>query len=332
MRKLLFGTSAALLSALLLASCLDANTVDDCNNTRTCADSSSGGSGTGGGAGSSSGGTGDGGSTGGSSACAETCAAPKGVCDEDAKKCVECLKDEQCSDGVCDEASKSCVECVEHADCGAATKPLCENSACTGCSAKEDCEQVGLAQCLPSGACVACTSETDCEGKVCDPETNTCTNLDAHELNACETCEHDAQCQVGQVCVGTTYSDPTEGSVGNFCLWRKDATGVGAPNGVCGTFRPFAQSASITSVDGATTNVCQLATTTCVAFLQYRTTVAGCTTPGIDDAACGAAGFNDGLCRLDGDSLPKCTYRCDTNEDCKAGRTCPATGDQYCSL
>ncbi len=318
---------------LSIAPCFVAGCSTDAETSAT-ADTSSGGSGTGGGAGSSSGGTGEGGSTGGqSSACADECTAPKGVCDEDAKKCVECLKDDQCSDGVCDESTKACVECVEHADCGDATKPLCEDNACTGCGAPVDCTALGLAQCLPSGACGACTSEADCDGKVCDPETNTCTNLAAHELNACEACEHDAQCQVGQVCVEMKYNDPAEGLVGNFCLWRKDATAVGAPNGTCGlNSRPFASQVDVTSVDGEeNVTICTLATTTCPAVLQYRTTVSGCVTPGVDDGACGDPDFNDGRCRLNGASQPKCTYPCVGNEDCPAG-TCTAAINGVCSL
>ncbi len=257
------------------------------------------------------------------------------VCDEEAGKCVGCLKDGDCSgnESLCDTTSKTCVECVVSSDCEDAGASRCDARACTACTENSDCAHIADKGICDDGTCVGCTTEADCDGKVCDPATRTCTALPAHELNACEACEHDAQCQVGQVCVEMKYSDPAEAVVGSFCLWRKDATGVGAPNGSCGTsFKPFAQSAVITSVDGVAATVCTLRTTTCPALLQHAQTVTGCAVAG-DDAACGAAGFNDGRCRLNSEDEPKCSYPCAGNEDCVSGLACiGSVSDRYCSL
>ncbi len=248
--------------------------------------------------------------------------------------CVECRDDDECSEGVCDEETHACVECSEASDCESQGKPFCESNECKGCEAAADCDVLGLAQCGPDGTCVACLTESDCAGKVCDLDTLTCTELPAHALNACQECEHDAECQVGQLCVEMSYSDPTVGAVGSFCLWTKDATALGAPNGACGlSSRPFASQAEVTSVDGVSATVCTLRTTTCPAFLQHATVVSECNVPGTDDAACGAAGFNDGRCRSTG-SETMCTYPCGGNDarDCPSGFTCVAGSDRYCSL
>jgi hypothetical protein len=285
--------------------------------------------GPGGAAGAESGTGGDSNTGGTSNACNPECEREKPYCLSG--DCVECREDDDCSEGVCEEQSHSCVECVEPADCASEGKPFCESNQCQGCAEAADCESLGLAQCGPEGTCVACLTEADCDGKVCDPDTLTCTKVQAHALNACQACMHDAECQVGQVCVEMTFAEPTPGVVGSFCLWEKATTGLGAPNGLCGTFRPYAATAEVTSVDGVATTVCQPRTTTCPGLLQHPATVTGCNAEG-DDDACGAAGFADGLCRLDGDSLPKCTYPCLGNQDCKSGATCPAAGAQYCSL
>ena len=234
---------------------------------------------------------------------------------------------------LCAESTKTCVECEEHESCTKGA-PVCEAGSCTGCTDSAECERLSETPMCDeaSGACVGCLTEADCDGKVCDPKTRECTEFTAHALNACRECEYDAQCRVGQVCVEMTYHLPSPGGeVGKFCLWEKATTGVGAPNGVCGDFPPFAASQNVVSSDGKETVVCTLATTTCPALLHHRTQVAGCDAAG-DDDACGAAGFDDGRCRLNGDSQPRCTYPCGGTEDCRAGFTCPDEGDQYCSL
>src|SRR5690606_18976584 len=233
-------------------------------------------------------------------------------------------------------AENTCVECLDNTHCTEPDAPVCdlETNSCTGCSENEGCAHLTeTTLCAPESAtCVACLTADDCDGNVCDPSSHTCTDLSAGTEVACEPCQYDAQCIPGQVCVEMSYSDPTDGVVGSFCLWRM-AAALPGPNGSCGlNSRPYAQKSTITTIDGETNvEVCQPATTTCPAILQHRTTVTGCETEFEDDTACGAATFNDGRCRNNSSDQPKCTYPCGGNEDCRAGFTC-TTGDQYCSL
>ena len=85
----------------------------------------------------------------------------------------------------------------------------------------------------------------------------------------------------------------------------------------------------VESVDGASAVLCVLRTTTCPAFLQHTQIVSGCNSPS-DNAACGVEDVNDGLCRLNGESNPRCTYPCLSSADCRTGSSC--TVDSYCSL
>lgn len=96
--------------------------------------------------------------------------------------------------------------------------------------------------------------------------------------------------------------------------------------------RPFAYQTAepVESVDGASAVLCILATTTCPAFLQAWQTVPDCKTID-DDDACGVPGIDDGLCRLNNESEPFCTYPCGKNADCPLVSTsCRADG--YCSF
>src|SRR5690606_14576482 len=146
---------------------------------------------------------------------------------------------------------------------------------------------------------VGCLSETDCGGAICELTTNTCIDGTIYKgKGICDPCIDDRERKSGQLCIEMTYDDPTEGVVGSFCLWRKDADGVAAPKGTCGiNSRPYATTLNgATSVNGVVADVCTLRTTTCPALKQHTTSVEGCNAEG-DDAACGVEGFNDGKCR-----------------------------------
>lgn len=234
-------------------------------------------------------------------------------------------------------ADDECVECLEATDCDAPSASKCTDSgACIPCAANVDCAHVGGTNVCDEGTCVECLSEDDCvvgeEKFVCAPDTKTCTDTVFRSVDVCQECAHDLDCKDGQLCVEMRYNDPSDGIVGSFCLWRKDAGGVG-PNGVCGTFRPYAATLATRSADDATVReFCSLRTTTCVALNQFATEVTGCNMAGAD-AACGAPGFNDGRCRLDGDDNPECTYPCVGVEDCPAGVSClGGVGSSVCSL
>ncbi len=258
-------------------------------------------------------------------------------CIEDETSCPGCESADDCAGGVCDPATEQCVACLESADCADAAAPRCDAKVCAGCLDADDCahfEDETLCD-TDSGACVQCRGAEDCDGNVCHPDTRTCTELPIRQKHACEPCQHDAQCQEGQLCVETTYDDPQAGAVGAFCLWRRDAPLPG-PAGECGiNSRPYARAAEILSVDGETAIVCELRTTTCAALLHHSVAVEGCEAPFTDDAACGHPDFNDGRCRFDsgvGEQLG-CSYPCLGNHDCPAGSSCPGGGgDRYCGF
>lgn len=310
-RDLFVWTALAASAASLASSCK--SEFSGCETTLECAKApGAGGEGGRGGGGDGGGGGGDGGDPGtsGAPACGASC------------------------DGAtphCDEGAGACVECLESGDCAEAEAPRCEAGACVGCADGSDCAGIdGKPLCDgAAGACVECLTEADCGGKVCHPATRTCTLVDARAKHVCHPCSHDAECQEGQVCVETRYNDPSAGVVGQFCLWRRRAPAPG-PAGSCGlSSRPYSRSVAVTSVDGEDVTVCELRTTTCAALLQHSQPVEGCSSPA-DNSACGADGFNDGLCRLNSEAEARCTYPCGGLEDCRPGFTCDV-GD-YCSL
>jgi hypothetical protein len=169
---------------------------------------------------------------------------------------------------------------------------------------------------------VECLSESDCGGHVCAPGTHTCTELPAGEKYACEPCEHDRECQAGQLCVEQVF-DGT--SVGHFCTWTK-AAHVGS-GGCFEDGRPFVDDATATSIDGVTADLCVLRTTTCPAYFAHSQPT--CSGPD-DDASCGAPDLADGQCELNLEDNPRCTYACLSDVDCNSGAAC--TTAKYCSL
>jgi hypothetical protein len=114
--------------------------------------------------------------------------------------------------------------------------------------------------------------------------------------------------------------------VGNFCVWRRDATGSGAPNGSCNNVPPHVNLVSTTSVDGVAAMFCELQVSTCPAFNNFRrgatvppppvTMCTGMTTGTMDDPGCGAPGLADGFCRVDTSMNHYCTIGCSTMQDC----------------
>src|SRR5690606_39097717 len=122
----------------------------------------------------------------------------------------------------CDPEANQCVQCLDHADCTDNAHPRCDAGVCKPCTDDSHCTSSDAPACdTKTGRCVECLTEAHCDDHVCDPATKTCTDLPAHELHACESCQYDAQCQVGQVCVETRYDDPEERVVGTFCLWKR---------------------------------------------------------------------------------------------------------------
>jgi hypothetical protein len=123
--------------------------------------------------------------------------------------------------------------------------------------------------------------------------------------------------------VQQSFGTPAE-NVGNFCFWRKDASG---PNNNCLNVRPFVGvKLAQTSMDKATADICGLRVTTCPGYEAFSQVNCESTqTPGTgDDALCGFPHPNtpDGYCRQDLSSNFRCTLPCGSDDDCLTGFTC----------
>lgn len=277
----------------------------------------------------------DAGDSGGPGPCG-TCPTGRPFCNADARRCAACRDHDDCGGTTprCDTMTGNCVECLSHDECEQPGEPACIAGRCEPCTDDAQCDGNTPACDVDTGRCVQCTASNRlaCGPTACRPD-HTCSAHLAGGQQACQPCDTDLNCQIGQLCVELSYGNPPPArSVGSFCQWRRDAMGVGAPGGTCGlTSQPYAQSTSARSVDGTSAIICTLATTTCPALFQHRTAVPGCDAAG-QDSACGASGFNDGRCRENGAGEPLCTYPCLGTEDCRAGSTCPVAGDQFCSI
>lgn len=254
-------------------------------------------------------------------------------------ECVECRNGADCASGICNDENE-CVECAGHSDCTDTAEAQCNDAGeCVPCESQAHCAARGDENALCSeGVCVECTAgdTSRCGGNPCRPD-GTCSEHPSGQV-ACLPCDTDANCADGLLCVAMTFGSTAE-PVGSFCLWKRSATGVGAPNGTCGVVsvgvypsRPFASTlAEHESVDGEIADICSLRTTTCPALLGHATPVEGCEAAG-DDAACGVEGLDDGRCRLNTSGVALCTYPCLGTEDCQVGSMCPVAGDRVCSI
>ena len=118
-----------------------------------------------------------------------------------------------------------------------------------------------------------------------------------------------------------TFDTPAR-PVGNFCLWRQDAAGTGAPGGACSAVRPYVRAAAgTTSIEGVSATVCGLRSTTCPALNDFS--MRNCMTlDATGDALCGALGFDDGLCRMLDAAANRCRVECGSDDECRDGFTC----------
>ena len=272
--------------------------------------------------------------------CGRLCPTESPVCDAATGACVECTAHTDCAalaaTPVCDAPNHACVACNADADCAALSAPECDPAAhtCGPCTASTACDgRPGTTVC-GGGACVECTgaNRNACGANVCDVSAHACSAIPEGATGLCQTCVSDAQCRAGQLCVPMTFDTPAR-PVGNYCLWRLDSTGAGAPNGACSTVRPYVRALpDATSLEGVTATVCGLRVTTCPAMNDFSAT--NCMTlDATGDARCGAAGFADGVCRVLDAAANRCTVECGSDDDCKTGFTCDTTVvPQVCRL
>ena len=235
--------------------------------------------------------------------CGMACTGDTPHCDEASRSCVECLERSQCTTTALPACvDGACEECGANTDCSTAAASRCEANSCVACAGDGDCSHVaGLNVCV-DGACVACRTGSNCASGVCLLSTNTCAPTGGTGTR-CSECVRDDECQAGMLCVPMRFGAT---SVGNFCAWRQDATGTGAPAGNCFNSPPYVRNTTATSVDGIVTNVCVLRTSTCAAHRHFSQPLCSM------DADCGAPSVNDGFCVMGS----HCTAGCTTYEDC----------------
>jgi len=270
-------------------------------------------------------GGGDGGGGDAHVACGGTCTGTMSHClvSGTSETCVGCVAEGDCTGGLhCDMTSHACVECTTMAQCTDVGMSRCDTTAhtCGACTVNGDCTHLtGTTVCdTAAGSCVQCsaTDQTACTSGICLTGTGTCAPMGG-ATSTCGACTHDADCHAGQLCIPMTHSSTV---VGNFCAWRLDAAGLGAPGGDClANARPYTRPTMVTSVDGVSTMVCTLRSTTCEALSNFLSACTPATAPA-SSTMCGS--HMDGFCVHEG-SMTACTTECVTNEDCKCtGGSC----------
>lgn len=250
----------------------------------------------------------------------------KRTCDTDARVCVACLADTDCTADqtrhLCDTEQRSCVQCLSDADCGDPGASHCnEARECVPCSDGSQCAQFAgsLPQCSGS-RCVACDENGGvCGDKACILSQHVCSDLDQQSVSGCGECQTSLECEYGYECVPETWGGAR---LGNVCMpnegtWR--SRGRTCP-------RPFANTRNnVTSLDGYTIETICTPPTTCAAVhdaIDHKSCDGRNSECGIGGAAGG--GF-DGYCALSG-----CSYNCSSDNDCPSNQYCGTDLPRYC--
>jgi hypothetical protein len=254
------------------------------------------------------------------------------ACDAPSGDCVECTASDavKCaaSSEVCKAGGTECVQCNVNADCKDGTKPICgTNNLCRGCTVESDCQGDGKVCREATGECVACEPNKDdpslenCQASAsCEPGKYPCTGRKRRSIGVCgkpidpgdleiARCKTDSECIAGHRCIAADFKGQPYGS---YCLQQ-----IGS--GTCPA--RFSSRRSATSALGVQDFYCFPDTnfTTCEAVWSFGQ---GCSA----DTTCGAEGVDDALCR---DS--KCTWECNTQDDCSGSNNCLAFSPQYCN-
>ncbi len=277
------------------------------------------------------------------------------ACDLERNVCVECVDDEQCEGSaetpVCDTGSQRCVICNEDSECEDPAAAQCDSVTheCVGCTSDEHCETHGHLQacigeicvedcgpdkscvgdpsrpaCGKDGLCVECTpsDESACDGRVCDPEEETCTERKQGSKGVCEPCIADSECgdedenpSATHRCIPMTFGNTLQGG---RCLKQRASTGDACT-------KPFVPEIVRESLSGEP----ELAycginenLTTCEAVLAGRS-ARPCPT-GNEVVECAPEGA-----RCESMSgIKTCTYECATALECPQGLFC----NNHCRL
>ena len=246
-----------------------------------------------------------------------------GVC-TDLGACVECLDSDDCATGVCDtdgvSESNTCVDCLTNDDCTDPTASVCDSSfTCTACADDGGCAHLpGTALCdtsAGSGVCVECTAEDESacgQNRTCNVLTGQCVDVEPGTVDTCGQCTSDTQCAAEHRCIPMQFDsmDLPEG----YCL-KLVSAGCSQPFGSTIISRASLSGAQAVDYCGVPESL-----TTCAAVLDMKANndTNGCSS----DTDCGLAGFADGRCETVGAFDNRCTYSCDTSDQCFSSKPC----------
>lgn len=264
---------------------------------------------------------------------------PAEEADAEASRCYECRDDTDCqSEGLARCVAGTCEACASDLDCTDREAAYCdpERNECVPCSASEHCAHlpetpvcVTTAQSGDgadgSGRCVQCSAAESgaCgQNSVCRTVPGEgqfeCVGRQPGAVVLCGACVSDADCSDSAACVELSYQ--SAGPLGWYCLQRE---GRAPELSECG--RPFSVTVEAQSADGVSGTYCA-PITTCRAYTDYLDT------PCEEDADCGVAGVEDGVCRARTADTQACTYKCRGHLDCKELVTCTDAPDAVCSF
>jgi hypothetical protein len=259
---------------------------------------------------------------------AANCSGPTPACDAMSQTCAVCTTADRraCTPTQpdCDVSGVAACTC-NGTSCTNVTASRCNlvSNGCEACTVAGDCAHLSATPQCRTGTCVQCLNNTHCAAnQACNTATNRCVPITIGGAGRCETCLRDTQCGAGMLCVPMTYDDPSTPAsdpvaAGFHCLQRQ-ATVAGAD---CINTRPHASPQMFTSIDGTTDVVCGLRASTCEAQAAFDMT--NCMTlDASGNDRCGAAGLNDGVCRMRSVTTNRCSVYCVSNDDCRSGTSC----------
>ena len=249
--------------------------------------------------------------------------------------CVDCIDDSHCTAQLCNTDTNTCVDCLENTTCTKTNASKCDNTdthTCIACIGDTDCEHLTKTPRCDAGTCaVQCTDKIHCTkmDEVCDlyAESDTYQSCIKQTTKAgqCSPCKNDEACRDGFHCIALNYKGNPHGA---YCL-ETVTHAMACP-------QPYQFAINRESLNGAAAEpLCGIVEdyTSCEAIQGAGT---DCKKVGVDDMGddtlCLSEGKDfGGICKEVGASNFRCTYKCNSPEQCEEGKTCDKSdGTGFC--